>query len=286
MAKKRNNSARLRADLQSRLKVHGSLRDFEILNAGVLQSFIRFFFSPKVNWAGLISGPRGSGSGVSQQQDTHAGLDNAAFSGPDVDVSPYADIDPGQQLDFPTGTTPAHTPSSLKREPETTRSTSPPKRSRGRPTSATLPAVKDKATASDFDRGPNNPKAGRLYDPSSSSQRSQRHGAEGEQPRSSRPVSFGQDSTSEMILQPDTRPISHTQLVEEVKGIYAGLVMVESKCIEVDNAQSQHQNDPDYKLNNEQWQALIALHRTLLHEHHDFFLASQYDETAASVSFS
>ena len=29
------------------------------------------------------------------------------------------------------------------------------------------------------------------------------------------------------------------------------------------------------KLNNEQWQALIALYRTLLHEHHDFFLNSQ-----------
>jgi len=30
------------------------------------------------------------------------------------------------------------------------------------------------------------------------------------------------------------------------------------------------------KLNNEHWQALIALHRILLHEHHDFFLASQH----------
>ncbi|KAK3934165.1 hypothetical protein QBC46DRAFT_274365 [Diplogelasinospora grovesii] len=26
----------------------------------------------------------------------------------------------------------------------------------------------------------------------------------------------------------------------------------------------------------EQWQALIGLHRTLLHEQHDFFLASQH----------
>lgn len=69
-----------------------------------------------------------------------------------------------------------------------------------------------------------------------------------------------------LIKQPETRPISQEQLVAEVKGIYAGLVMVESKCIEVDNAQSS-QNEA--KLNNEQWQALIALHRTLLHEHHD-----------------
>ncbi|KAH7132848.1 hypothetical protein EDB81DRAFT_845454 [Dactylonectria macrodidyma] len=76
-----------------------------------------------------------------------------------------------------------------------------------------------------------------------------------------------------MMLQPETRPISQDQLVAEVKGIYAGLVMVETKCIEVDNAQSY----PNAKtLNNEQWQTLIALHRTLLHEHHDFFLASQH----------
>jgi hypothetical protein len=73
--------------------------------------------------------------------------------------------------------------------------------------------------------------------------------------------------------QPKTKPISQDQLVAEVKGIYAGLVMIEGKCIEVDNAQSrQKYND----LNSEQWTALVTLHRTLLHEHHDFFLASQH----------
>jgi hypothetical protein len=58
-----------------------------------------------------------------------------------------------------------------------------------------------------------------------------------------------------------------TSLLTEHQGIYAGLVMVESKCIEVDNAQSSN-SDANHRLNNEQWQALIALHRTLLHEHH------------------
>ncbi|KAH7131211.1 hypothetical protein EDB81DRAFT_728312 [Dactylonectria macrodidyma] len=48
--------------------------------------------------------------------------------------------------------------------------------------------------------------------------------------------------------------------------------MIETKCIEVDKAQQ----ESDRELNNEQWQALVALHRTLLHEHHDFFLASQH----------
>ncbi|KAH8909360.1 hypothetical protein BR93DRAFT_863699, partial [Coniochaeta sp. PMI_546] len=83
------------------------------------------------------------------------------------------------------------------------------------------------------------------------------------------------DITPELIQQPETRPISQEQLVAEVKGIYAGLIMVEAKCIEVDNAQNM-QGCGAGKLNNDQWQALIALHRTLLHEHHDFFLASQH----------
>ncbi|KDN65893.1 hypothetical protein CSUB01_11167, partial [Colletotrichum sublineola] len=85
-----------------------------------------------------------------------------------------------------------------------------------------------------------------------------------------------------MIKEPETRPISQEQLVAEVKGIYAGLVMVESKCIEVDNAQSSTR-DTGPTLNNEQWQALIALHRTLLHEHHDFFLASQHPSASPAL---
>ncbi|TGO65625.1 hypothetical protein BOTNAR_0076g00190 [Botryotinia narcissicola] len=89
-----------------------------------------------------------------------------------------------------------------------------------------------------------------------------------------------------IILQPETRPISQEQLVAEVKGIYAGLVMVEAKCIEVDNKQATlvQGNPPTQpKLNNEQWQALIALHRTLLHEHHDFFLASQHPSASPAL---
>ena len=85
-----------------------------------------------------------------------------------------------------------------------------------------------------------------------------------------------------LIKQPESRPISQEQLVAEVKGIYAGLVMVESKCIDIDNSQSA-QNDSSPKLNNEQWQALIALHRTLLHENHDFFLASQHPSASPAL---
>lgn len=60
--------------------------------------------------------------------------------------------------------------------------------------------------------------------------------------------------------------------------------MVENKCIEVDNAQSSLYNDSaSPKLTNDQWQALIALHRTLLHEHHDFFLASQHPSASPAL---
>ena len=90
----------------------------------------------------------------------------------------------------------------------------------------------------------------------------------------------------EIVLQPETRPISQEQLVAEVKGIYTGLVMVEAKCIEVDNKQATlAEADPGAqpKLNNEQCQALIALHGTLLHEHHDFFLASQHPSASPAL---
>jgi hypothetical protein len=88
-----------------------------------------------------------------------------------------------------------------------------------------------------------------------------------------------------ILPQPETRPISQEQLVAEVKGIYAGLVMVEAKCIEVDNKQATlaEADGSSPKLNNEQWQALIALHRTLLHEHHDFFLVSQHPSASPTL---
>ncbi|KAL1884234.1 hypothetical protein VTK73DRAFT_5370 [Phialemonium thermophilum] len=87
--------------------------------------------------------------------------------------------------------------------------------------------------------------------------------------------------TDVLLKQPETKPISSDQLVAEVKGIYAGLVMVERKCVEVDTAQAQ--NTQNVKLNSEQWQALIALHRTLLYEHHDFFLASQHPSASPAL---
>jgi hypothetical protein len=96
---------------------------------------------------------------------------------------------------------------------------------------------------------------------------------------SSQPTYDPRDGGVEILLQPETRPITQEQLVNEVKGIYAGLVMVEKKCVEIDQ---QIATTPT-KLSNEQFRGLIALHRTLLHEHHDFFLASQHPSASSAL---
>jgi len=57
--------------------------------------------------------------------------------------------------------------------------------------------------------------------------------------------------------------MSPEQLIAEVKGVYAGLVMVEAKCAEVDAKQAAATFDngrAQPRLNDEQWEALIALH--------------------------
>ncbi|KAL2839919.1 hypothetical protein BJY01DRAFT_23733 [Aspergillus pseudoustus] len=61
------------------------------------------------------------------------------------------------------------------------------------------------------------------------------------------------------------------QLTNNVRGIYAGIVMVEERCREYIKIQSQ----PGKELSPQHWQQLIAVHRTLLQEHHDFLLATQ-----------
>ncbi|KAF5550952.1 hypothetical protein FMEXI_3557 [Fusarium mexicanum] len=66
-------------------------------------------------------------------------------------------------------------------------------------------------------------------------------------------------SESNMMQQPEIQSITHEQLVAEVKGIYAGLVLVETKCIEVDNAQS-----TEGRITPEEWHHFIALQRKLM----------------------
>ena len=76
--------------------------------------------------------------------------------------------------------------------------------------------------------------------------------------------------------------------MQEVKAIYAGLVLVESKCMDIDEKQLRIARDPDrtkrLPLKGDQWLVLIALHKTLLHEHHDFFLASQHPSASEALT--
>jgi len=60
--------------------------------------------------------------------------------------------------------------------------------------------------------------------------------------------------------------------------------MVETKCIHVARDQATSvATDPNLKLSSNHWQCLIDLHRTLLHEHHDFFLASQHPSASPAL---
>ena len=93
---------------------------------------------------------------------------------------------------------------------------------------------------------------------------------------------------TESLLQPETRQISYEQLVFDANGICSGLVVVEADGIDVDKKQTIDAEEMDSLnrtyLTYEQWSALIALHKTLLHEHHDFFLASQHPSASAALS--
>ena len=83
-----------------------------------------------------------------------------------------------------------------------------------------------------------------------------------------------------MPREPESSPLSHEQLATEIKGIYGGLVMVEAKCINMDAALAAN---PHTELTREQWQARIALHRTLLYEHHDFLMATQHPSATQAL---
>ncbi|KAI2639191.1 hypothetical protein GGS21DRAFT_506327 [Xylaria nigripes] len=157
------------------------------------------------------------------------------------------------------------------------RSSSVPKRARIR---------QQNTNAHDPDFVPRSTQQGKLWDPEATSAPARKNPSSSQTSRT--PALHKEDDLAQdenlvvlpLMKQPETRAISQEQLVAEVKGIYAGLMMVEAKCIEVDNAQS---SQSDAKLNNKQWQALIALHRTLLHEHHDFFLASQHPSASPAL---
>ncbi|KAJ5578023.1 uncharacterized protein N7459_006987 [Penicillium hispanicum] len=78
-------------------------------------------------------------------------------------------------------------------------------------------------------------------------------------PDSASPVSMP-DHQWKMEAQQEPCPLSEKQLIQEVRNIYAGLMMIVEKCIKIE--------EPE--LADRQWQALIA---SLRDDHHDFFMA-------------
>ena len=67
-----------------------------------------------------------------------------------------------------------------------------------------------------------------------------------------------------LISQLVTKPIPHKQLLMEVKMIHAELVMVEKKCIDVDQrllaATQEKESDERGRVDSDQWRSLLALH--------------------------
>jgi hypothetical protein len=84
-----------------------------------------------------------------------------------------------------------------------------------------------------------------------------------------------------LIKDADRGHIKQDQLIKELKEIYAGLVMVESKCMEVDNFQSAA--DEDHHLSDEQWKFCMDVYRALLDEQRGLLLSSQHP--SASPAF-
>lgn len=62
----------------------------------------------------------------------------------------------------------------------------------------------------------------------------------------------------------------------EVMSIYSGLIMVEAKCIDATSQRG-------CQLADDHWQVLISLHQTLVHKHHDFYLASWHPSASLAL---
>ncbi|KAM3558041.1 hypothetical protein MY1884_000157 [Beauveria asiatica] len=85
-----------------------------------------------------------------------------------------------------------------------------------------------------------------------------------------------------LFRQPETKLISHDQLTKEIKEIYSGLTLVEHKCIEL-SVSPDTRIPEEQELSVQQYQKLVGLHRALLHEHQDFFLATQHPSATAAL---
>ncbi|RDW74356.1 uncharacterized protein DSM5745_07018 [Aspergillus mulundensis] len=79
----------------------------------------------------------------------------------------------------------------------------------------------------------------------------------------------GGTTSSWLLLQADTKPLTEEELINDTQAIYAGLLMVEKRCI----ALTQHLTSTP--LSEQDWQRIINTHHVLIEEHHDFLLIIQ-----------
>jgi hypothetical protein len=83
-------------------------------------------------------------------------------------------------------------------------------------------------------------------------------------------VEDAENARRKIVSELKVRHIDSEQLGIEARGIYAAITLLEQRCTHYDNAER------DTALSDLQYQALFALHRSLLHEHCDFLLATQH----------
>ncbi len=74
-----------------------------------------------------------------------------------------------------------------------------------------------------------------------------------------------------------------TQLVNEIRDIYAAVVLVESKCIEFYSENMPVPGQPLRELTDAHWQAICQLYIMVLHEYYDFFLATTHPSATEAI---
>ncbi|OCL03752.1 hypothetical protein AOQ84DRAFT_261408, partial [Glonium stellatum] len=88
---------------------------------------------------------------------------------------------------------------------------------------------------------------------------------------------------------PDTPSISQERLIAEVRAIYAGLVVVEQKCIDIDRSPAPENYACSYhpELKDPESKGLERkrheLHHVLLNKHYDFLSASQHPSASPAL---
>ncbi|PLB53706.1 hypothetical protein P170DRAFT_441984 [Aspergillus steynii IBT 23096] len=91
-------------------------------------------------------------------------------------------------------------------------------------------------------------------------------------------ASEGTASRGILLEVQDAEPVTEEELISEVRIIYGGIIEVEKRCAEYIQAGQQMVVIPSDK-----WHAMLTVHRILLQEHHDFFMASQHPSSIPAL---